>query len=377
MTDPAELLRELVGVSSVSRESNHGVISVAEVVLAQAGWRFRQYAYVDALGVVKTNLVAWPSQNSADDMHFRLALVCHTDTVPYSTNWADATKLIEDGPDLKGCGACDVKGFLACILAVAATIDAASLTKPLCIVLTADEEIGCLGARHLVESQALRADYAIIGEPTSLQPISAGKGYCLAEVTVNGREAHSAFPDNGKSAIFGAARLIVEIEKIAEQLKEFRRDNFSPPWTTLNVGEIQGGLAKNIVPPACRFLLEWRPVADQDPEFVLELVRGAVQRLEQLDPLFHCELKVLRVQEGFVSSPDSELLMSLIQATGKPPASVAFGTEAPWLQRLGAETVVFGPGSMNSAHSPREFVPREELYRCMDVLTEAIYNLCR
>jgi acetylornithine deacetylase len=178
------------------------------------------------------------------------------------------------------------------------------------------------------------------------------------------------------SAIYRAARLIVEIEKIAERLKDIRTDAFSPPWTTVNVGEIHGGLAKNIVAPSCRFLLEWRPVAGQEPELVADLVRGAISELHKSDPSFDCDLQVLRKQKGFYVDDDSELLCTLSQAAGSDAGSVAFGTEAPWLNRMGAEAVVFGPGSMLSAHSPREFVPRAELYRCVEILTSVVNEMC-
>ncbi len=376
MSDVVELLRKLVSISSVSRESNRGVIDFAQNVLADAGWSFEEHGYRDPAGIEKINLIAYPGHLVPRDKAFHLVLVCHTDTVPYSSDWSDATTLLEDGDDLKGCGACDVKGYLACILAAAEQVGVARLSKPLGIILTADEEIGCVGARYLVERQILSARYAIVGEPTSLRPVRAGKGYCLAEVTVAGREAHSAFPERGKSAIYDAARLIVEIEKIAAQLKEVPVAGFMPPWTTVNVGEIHGGLAKNIVAPSCRFLLEWRPVAGQDPNLVADIVRSSVARLVEADPSFRCELKVLRMQDGFALDESSELLRSVLRASGNEAESVAFGTEAPWLNKLGAEAVVFGPGSMLSAHSPREFVPRGELFRCVDILIAVIHDLC-
>jgi acetylornithine deacetylase len=376
MSDVVELLRKLVSISSVSRESNRGVIDVAEGVLAEAGWSFEEYGYLDPTGVEKINLIAWPGKEPPKDGAFHLALVCHTDTVPYREDWADATTLIEGGDNLKGCGACDVKGYLACILAAATQLDNGHLSKSWGIILTADEEIGCVGARFLVDRKIVSVKYAIVGEPTSLRPVRAGKGYCLAEVVVSGREAHSAFPDKGRSAIYDAARLIVEIEKIAGRLKEFPATGFSPPWTTINLGEIHGGLAKNIVAPSCRFLLEWRPVAGQDPNLVASMVESAIAALVEADPSYQCELKVLRVQEGFAVDDSSELLHSVLRASGNEADSVAFGTEAPWLNKLGAEAVVFGPGSMLSAHSPREFVPKGELVRCVEILTRVIQDLC-
>jgi acetylornithine deacetylase len=376
MSDVVELLGKLVSISSVSRESNRGVIDYAETVLAEAGWSFQEHGYLDPAGVEKINLIAWPGKEPPQDGAFHLALVCHTDTVPYRENWAEATTLTEDGDNLKGCGACDVKGYLACILAAATQVDSGRLSRPWGIILTADEEIGCVGARHLVDKRIVSAKYAIVGEPTSLRPVRAGKGYCLAEVTVSGSEAHSAFPDNGRSAIYDAATLIVEIEKIAARLKELPATGFSPPWTTINIGEIHGGLAKNIVAPSCGFLLEWRPIAGQDPNLVANMVESAIAALVAADPAYRCDLKVLRMQEGFATDDSSKLLRSVLRASGNEAESVAFGTEAPWLNKLGAEAVVFGPGSMLSAHSLREFVPKSELLRCVEILTAVIQDLC-
>jgi acetylornithine deacetylase len=377
MSTALELLQRLIAISSISRESNRGVIEFAEKTLIQAGWEFREHAYRDAAGIEKINLIGWPRAEPPAEMAFHLLLVCHTDTVPYGADWREATIPIEDEDTLKGCGACDVKGYLACILEAAGNVDAASLNKPLGILLTSDEEIGCVGARYLADRKLLSAKYAIVGEPTSLRPVRAGKGYCLAEITVNGREAHSAFPGEGKSAIYDGARLIVEIEKIAARLKEFPAEGFDPPYTTINIGEIHGGVAKNIVAPFCRFLLEWRPVAGQDPHLVAEMTESAISGLKSQAASFDCEFKILRMQEGFAVADESEVLSALLRASKNPAESVAFGTEAPWLNRLGAEAVVFGPGSMLSAHSPREFVPKAELRRCVQVLDEVIEALCK
>jgi acetylornithine deacetylase len=376
MSGVVEILRELVSISSISRESNRNVISFAQSLLSAAAWRFEEHAYLDPSGTEKINLIAWPADLPPNGKAVELALVCHTDTVPYAADWPDATTLIADGDDLKGCGACDVKGFLACILAMTGEIQTQRLKKPIAIILTADEEIGCVGVRSLVDRQALTAKFAIVGEPTSLRPIRGGKGYCLAEITVMGSEAHSAFPEKGESAIYRAAGLIVEIEKVAKHLKEFRANEFEPPYTTINVGEIHGGLAKNIVPPSCRFLLEWRPIAGQDSDFVPGLVRSAIGELTKVDPGFRCDFKVLREQEGFLIGEDSRLVRALVSASGNTPGFVAFGTETPWLRRLGADAVVFGPGSMLSAHSPREFVPKAELNHCVEILETVIRELC-
>lgn len=275
---------------------------------------------------------------------------------------------------LHGCGACDVKGFLACILATVSTIDLSNLTHPVCLVFTADEEIGCRGARFLVDQKALRARYAIVGEPTSLTPARAGKGYCLANINVKGKAAHSAFPEAGQSAIFAAARLLREIEILAEQLKLEQNAAFSPPWTTLNVGEIRGGTAKNVIPSDCSFLLEWRPIPEQPPTHVLDRLQQIIDHISTQG--IEIEVEVLRMDSGFETSADSAVIRSVRTQPDTPVNTIAFGTEAPWLAKMGAEAVVIGPGSMLTAHSPRECVPAAELDDCVNMLHTAINHLC-
>jgi acetylornithine deacetylase len=255
-----DVLRELVAIPSVSRLSNRGVIEKVQSYFAAVGWHQRVLSYRDDAGVEKLNLIVSNEAMADDCVEAELAIVCHTDTVPFSEEWAGATSLTERDGMLHGCGACDVKGFLACIIVAAAEIDVAGLKKRLCFVFTSDEEIGCKGARFLLAQNALRARYAIVGEPTSLVPARAGKGYCLASIRVHGKAAHSAYPEAGRSTIFAAGRLLGEIEALAEELKLMRDEAFSPPWTTLNVGEIHGGTAKNVVPAECSLLVEWRPI---------------------------------------------------------------------------------------------------------------------
>src|SRR6185295_12121672 len=204
-----------------------------------------------------------------------LALVGHTDTVPFDPLWTEATTLTEKDGKLFGRGACDTKAFIAAMLTATEGCDLNSLKRPLALVFTADEELGLFGAKRLAAAKALHPRIAIVGEPTSLQPMRAGKGYCLTEVTVRGREAHSAYPAIGASAIFRAARLIERIEAIAEQMKDDQHEGFDPPYTTLNVGLISGGTGKNVIPGVCRFTLEWRTVPGQDPARVLDLLKLA------------------------------------------------------------------------------------------------------
>ena len=204
----------------------------------------------------------------------------------------------------------------------------------------------------------------------------AGKGYCLAEVTVLGREAHSAYPTVGASAIVRAARLITQIETISEQLKDDQHSEFDPPYTTLNVGLIRGGTAKNVIAGECRFTLEWRTVPGQNPNRVPDLLRMAIESEQQSDPSFACEIAAGRTDEGFDTPADSELVRLVEELSGWPAGTVAFGTEAPQMIELGAEAVVLGPGDIRVAHRTGEFVPVDELHKCVQVLTSAIRHFC-
>ena len=368
-----QTLAELVAIDSVSARSNAGIISYLAARCEVDGLSVKRFPHVDQNGAEKINLVAVTAPRTHE---IELALVGHTDTVPYDVEWTDALRLTESDGKLFGRGACDTKAFIAAALTAIESIDLAKLRKPLALVFTADEEIGCLGAKRLAEQKPFTARHAIVGEPTSLQPMRAGKGYCIAEVTVRGREAHSAYPQLGASAIFGAARLIERIERIATELQSDQRDGFDPPFTTLNVGVIKGGTAKNIVAGECRFTLEWRTIPGQNSDYVLNLVRDAVTELQKSDPDFICEIDASRADESFETGADSQLVQFMQSLSARTPGTVAFGTEAPSMISLGAEAVVFGPGNIRVAHRTGEFVPVDELAECVRILHGAIERFC-
>lgn len=379
-----QTLAQLVAIDSVSARSNAEIISYHARRCEAAGLVTERFSHIDETGAEKINLVArtllpQPSNRSTQaeaGAAVELALVGHTDTVPYDSSWLEALQLTEKEGRLFGRGACDTKAFIAAALTALESIDQSKLRKPLALVFTADEEIGCLGAKRLAEARPFTARYAIVGEPTSLQPMRAGKGYCLAEITLRGREAHSAYPQLGASAIFRAARLIERLEKIAQELSSDQRAGFDPPYTTLNVGVIKGGSAKNIIPGECRFTLEWRTIPGQEAKRVLSLVKEAIEDLQTSDPDFVCEVDDSRADESFETSSQSELVRFLEAHSGKASGSVAFGTEAPSMIALGAEPVVFGPGDIRVAHRTGEFVPIDQLNQCVLILRQAIERFC-
>jgi acetylornithine deacetylase len=405
-----EILMDLIAIPSVSSASNQGVIDYARQRLRPSEWEVRTFPYIDPNGIEKTNLIAvsrrhpqagrgaqfgqgaklryssTPTLRSTgfedDDedenekneapgeqskpLAVELALVCHTDTVPYPDHWPEAVhpKVI-DGR-VYGRGACDVKGFLACILAAVGGLKASEHSVG--IVLTADEEIGCVGAKRLLGEKRLYARNAVVGEPTQLHPVIAGKGYALGEAVVRGKAVHSAFPQAGRSAILDAAALIESIRKIGLQAAMQRHERFDPPFTTINIGTISGGTAKNIVPDECRFLVEWRPVPGQNERWIADLIREELVRAQKEDPGLQATFEPMRIDPGFETDLQSKLVRELERLSGNQPVAVAFGTEAPYLKKLGAETVVFGPGDMKTAHSVEENVPIQELERCVETL---------
>jgi acetylornithine deacetylase len=364
-----EILADLVRIDSVSTRSNAEIVAYLERRCAALGLITRRFPYADEHGIEKVNLVAL----TEDVREVELALVGHTDTVPYDPNWSEATNLTERDGKLYGRGACDTKGFIAAALTA---VENVKPSKPLALIFTADEEVGLLGAKKLAQEQPLRVRYSIVGEPTSLRPIRAGKGYSLAEVIVKGREAHSAYPALGASAVFRAARLINRLESIASQLKQDQHAAFDPSFTTLNIGLIHGGSAKNVLAGECRFTLEWRPVPTQPSAHVLDLFKAALAEEMKADPDFQCEVDASRQDTGFETSPDSRLVQLLEKATGKEAGTVAFGTEAAQMMALGSEAVVIGPGDIREAHRTGEFVPVDELERCAEVLRQSIAQLC-
>jgi acetylornithine deacetylase len=351
-----------VAVDSVSSRSNLPMIELIEHVVKRLGF----VAVRQEIGPGKANLVARKGSGASGG----LALVGHTDTVPYDSSWTEALTLTERDGNLYGRGACDTKGFIACALAAAAqgTVGQA----PLWLIFTADEEIGCLGAKALERVGTVHPAFAIVGEPTQLQPVYGGKGYCTAEVVVRGLEGHSAYPDRGASALDGARLFLDGLERLQDQLRQEGEPGFSPPFTTLNVGVLTSGKAKNIVPGEARFTVEWRPPPGQAPARVSGAFAAVAADVRRRKPKLTVHVDVQREDRGFATPIDSRLVRFLAEREKTAPTTVPFGTEAPQLIALGAETVVFGPGDIRVAHQTGEHVPIAHLTRATETLTAAI-----
>jgi acetylornithine deacetylase len=365
----AEILRELVAIPTPSAVSNLPLFEWVARYIQTKGWQVQLFPYTDDNGIAKANLIARPASASFADIPIDLAFVCHTDTVPFAPNWTTALDLQSKGAHLHGCGACDVKGALACFLAALDSLEPSHTHPNLALILTADEEIGCKGMDRLLAETSLRIHSAIVSEPTSLRSGIAGKGYGLARVTIQGLEAHSAYPREGLSAISLAARFISRVESHIPQLANASDPLFDPPITTVNVGTIQGGSAKNIIAGECSFLVEWRPIPAEPPHAFLAGLEALVARLRVEEPRASIHVEPLRAEPGFAPSgngagPLQQRLAEIFAEAGQPsrePTGVSFGSEASRLAGIAEEVIVIGPGDMHTAHADRECVPLADL----------------
>jgi acetylornithine deacetylase len=365
------LLRALVAIDSTSSRTNLPVLDLLEREVRALGFETRRDVWRDAAGVEKGNLVCRRGPDGAGG----LALVGHTDCVPFDPAWPEAlSAALRDGK-VHGRGAADTKGFLAAALAAAAR--ARGARAPLALVFTADEEIGCLGAKRLLAEGRVHPRHAIVGEPTRLTPVRAHKGYCAVEVTVTGVEGHSAYPDVGASAIHAAGRLFAELERIGAELEQDGDAAFAPPFTTWNVGVIAGGKARNIIAGECRFTYEWRPIPGQDPRRALRLLEAATAELERRSGgKLRVAIAPLRTDAAAVTPPEAEIVRFLEAESGNRSTTVPFGTELPEVIGLGAEACVFGPGDIRVAHRTGEYVDVVEVEKAAGILARAIERFC-
>jgi acetylornithine deacetylase len=363
------LLQRLIAVDSTSARSNLPVLDLLEEVVRPLGFETRRQRWRDEQGVEKGNLVC----RRGPELPGGLALLGHTDCVPFDPGWTEALAGAVREGKVFGRGACDTKGFIACAVAAAASASRQP-PRPLHLLFTADEEAGCWGAKKLLEEGRVKPRFAIDGEPTSLVPIRAHKGYAAVDVEVSGLEGHSSYPELGASAVHAGARLVADLlGRVQAELARLQDPLFAPPHTTYNVGVIEGGKARNIIAGRCGFTLEWRPLPDQDPRLGLRLFEEAAARVEaESGGRIKVAHTPMRLDGAAVTPEGAEIVRFLEEETGNAARSVPYGTELPELLAMGAEGCVFGPGDIRVAHRTGEHVEQRELERCAAVLGRAL-----
>ena len=369
-----ELLERLVGFETVSASSNLELVQFVEAYLAEHG--IAASLSFDATGR-KANVFA----TIGPHVDGGIVLCGHTDVVPVDDQrWnSEPFALMRRNGRLYGRGSADMKGFIACALAQVPAYLAAPLRLPMHLAFTFDEEVGSCGAPILVE-QIRGLDYtpriAIVGEPTEMRLISGHKGGYEMITTITGLEGHASDPRRGVNAISYATRFIARLDDIAEELaaQPVETSPFDPAYTTISVGTIHGGTARNVIPGTCSFDWEIRPVRSGDPPTILATMDAFVR--EELLPEMRARAPnadiathLFAACPGLEHDPDSEAVALVRELTGLNATEVVpFGTDAGHLQQGGLSCVVFGPGSIEQAHKPDEFIAVDQLEACLRFL---------
>lgn len=309
-----------------------------------------------------------------------LVLSGHMDVVPTEGQpWStDPFRVSERDGRLYGRGTADMKGFFAATLQALGRIDLSTLRRPLRLVWTHDEEIGCAGsaelADHLVERGHTLPVACLIGEPTDFRILRMHPGHVAVELEVHGVAAHSSRPDLGTNAIAGAAEVIARVEALAEELAAERAElpELERPWVAVNVARISGGRAVNIVPDRCVIELGYRPLPGTEPEAVFERLRGAIAELD-----VEVEARILRLTPSMLT-PRGTALEALLAplASATAPGAASFATDGGNLARLGLRPLVFGPGSIEVAHKADEYIETDALVRAATAIERVVRAAC-
>lgn len=375
------MLAELVRFDTTSRDGNIPLIKFVEDYLDSWGVpHFR----VDYEAGKKTNLFA----TIGPDIAGGIVLSGHTDVVPVDgQKWAsNPFELSERDGRLYGRGTCDMKGFIAVALALVPQFKAANLKTPIHLALSCDEEVGCKGVRPLVahiRDHMKKPRTVIVGEPTSMQVVNAHKGALTFSTEVTGHEAHSSLTDQGVNAIMVAGELLGEINRIREDLTA-RGDpshRFNPPYSTIHVGVIEGGTAKNIIPRRCSFQWETRLLPLADPTEVPRRFEKFASTLEPAMKKIAADTGIKNQQTNIVpglapedNSPAEHLALHLAGANGTH--AVSYCTEAGLFQQIGIPAIICGPGSIEQAHKPDEYIDVSEMQKC-EVFMKRLLEHCR
>jgi acetylornithine deacetylase len=369
-----EVLRRLVAFDTTSRGSNLALIDFVREWLERYG--IESELVFDETGE-KANLYATIGPPGIGG----IMLSGHTDVVPVDgQEWSSDPFFVRaDGDKLFGRGTADMKGFVAVVLARLPELVARPPRIPVHLALSYDEELGCRGVRRLIAALAGRADrprLCIVGEPTSMRPVIGHKGKRSFHCHVHGFECHSALPHLGVNAVEAAAELVAELKAMARRKRDqgpFDPD-YVPHYTTIHTGRISGGTALNIVPRECGFDFEYRLLPGDDAEAPIAALRAFAEgrllpEMRAVRREAAIEFTELSAFPGLTTAPDAEvtqLALSLSGANGT--GKVAFGTEAGLFQMAGIPAVVCGPGSIEQAHKPDEFVALDQLARCEDFI---------
>ncbi len=365
-----EMIARLVGFDTTSRDSNLALIDFAEDYFTGYGATTRR-TYDDDKR--KANLFA----TIGPDVAGGVVLSGHTDVVPVDgQDWhSNPFEVIEKDGLLYGRGTADMKSFLAIAMAALPDLVAKSVKRPIHFALSYDEEVGCIGVSRLLQDigeNLPMPQVAVIGEPSDMQIVNAHKGVHGFEVRITGKAAHSSQPHRGASAIIAAGKIIAFIDRLAQEKRAEARpeSGFEPPYTSFQVGLIEGGTALNIIPESCNFIWEFRAVPWEDDQAIVAAVRRfideeALPALREFAPEADIEL-IDRAKVPPLSPEDDGPAEALVrQLTGANAVGVvSYATEGGLFQEAGMSAVICGPGSIDQAHQPNEFIALSQVELC-------------
>jgi len=368
LTKTLELMDRLIGFPTVSSESNRDCIDWIADYLGALGAKCEITSEVEG----KANILSG-----------------HTDVVPVEgQNWSrDPFKMHRENGALFGRGTCDMKGFVAAAMAMAPKYAAMDLKRPVHFAFTYDEEVGCLGARVLVNQlikSGLKPSACIVGEPTSMRIIEGHKGMCEYTTEFRGVEGHSSQPDLCVNALEYAHRFMSKLMEVRAELPAMAPKNsrFDPPYSTSSICACHSGSTHNVIPSLAELEWEMRVVQHSDRIWLREQMQRFVD--EELRPEMQAKSPIADIvetvcveTEGLEPEPDSEAVKIVQELTGGNSTEVvAFGTEAGLFSRAGISSVLCGPGSIEQAHKPDEFVTEEQMSQCLLMLGRLSDRLC-
>ncbi|MSU88739.1 acetylornithine deacetylase [Rhodobacteraceae bacterium 2CG4] len=381
LDDSIAILDELIAFPTVSADSNLGMVAHLAQRLSDAGARI-ELSHDD--GGTKANLFA----SLGPEADGGVVLSGHTDVVPVGGQpWTgDPFAMAARDGRLYGRGTCDMKGFIAAAVALLPQLDGDRLRRPLHFAFTYDEEVGCLGARQLVEhlrARGLRPAAAIIGEPTGMRVVEGHKGCHEYTTLFTGREGHGSVPERGVNAVEMAVRYVHRLLALRDELIASAPEGsrFAPPWTTVNVGRMAGGTAHNVIAGEAAVDWEMRPVRAEDARHVRDALEAycaqvLLPAMRAVAPEARIETRVIGEVAGLEPADDNLARRLVSELTGQDGAElVPFSTEAGLFQSLGTHCVVCGPGEIAQAHKPDEFVEIAQLARCCRMLEGLAVNL--
>ena len=375
------ILKDLISFKTISGEDNNQLIDYCDQLLKQIGaTSFRTYDKEKKRVNLFSTLKAKKNSNKIP-----IILSGHTDVVPVSNGWSsDPFKAVIKGDKLYGRGSCDMKGFIACVLSYAPSFSSTTLDRDIHFSFTFDEETACIGAPILIKelkNKGINKGICIVGEPTNMKIIDAHKGCYEYTTYFEGLAGHSSQPQKGVSAVEYASRYVNKLIELRGKLKERApKDSiFEPPYSTLQVGGIFGGIAHNVIADKCHVNWETRPVVKEDGIFLNKELDKYVNEvllpeMKKIYPNSSIKKNIIGEIIGFERVENSEACEFVSSITGDNSREVvSFGTEAGLFQEIGISTAVCGPGSIEQAHKIDEFIELNEINKCLKFL-EGVKN---